>query len=480
MRQVDVKAFPCLCINHRGMDEARRLMSAPPPAGVERRVLCSSGCMVLRCAPPSREAWFRTEGHCFNHLVNDQLMAYIVENGGYIITGGWLAQWRERMDDYGFDQPTARRFFGEFCRELVFLETKPDPENEARLGELSAYLSLPARTMHVGLENLKIYLRSILYEWQLGHQRAELATSLQEARRQMAEYAAVLTLVGQMAAHSTRRDIVGRLKEVFQGVLGARRVSFAECADPAGRCAEVCASFQQEHAPEYRVDLEAGRLQFRVQSGDTCFGFLEADDFLFPGYLRGYASFALSIVRVGALSLSNARQYELLERSRDEAAFNANHDALTGLHNRNYFNRFLQHEPMPAQALVFMFDVDSLKEVNDLHGHVAGDALIRGTGRILRNAFRESDIVVRIGGDEFFAMIPNGKAELVESAMHRVLAGIAAWNGQQGELPYRIDLSMGHAQAWIDGENWEAIIQAADERMYRHKVRKKKHAVPSS
>ena len=478
LQQVDVKSFPCLCINHRGMDEARRLMAQPPPEGVERRVLCSSGCMVLRCAPPSQDAWFRTEGHCFNHLINDQLMTYIVENGGYIITGGWLAQWQARIADYGFDQSTARRFFGEFCRELVFLETKRDPENVARLEALASYLNLPARTMHVGLDNLKVYLRSIVYEWQLGHQRTELATSLQDARRQMAEYAAVLTLVGQMATHSTQRDIVGKLKEVFQGVLGARRVTFTECVDPDGRCAAFCTAFQMERAPEYQVDLETGRLLFRVQSGETCFGFLEADDFLFPGYLRGYASFALSIVRVGALSLSNARQFELLERSRDEATFLSVHDALTGLYNRNFFGPFLQHEPMPAQAIVFIFDVDNLKTVNDQYGHAAGDGLIRGAARILRNAFRDSDIVARIGGDEFFAMIPAGNAELVEIAMHRVLAGIAAYNGQHEDLPCRVDLSMGHAQAWIDGENWEAIIQVADERMYRHKARKKRGIQP--
>lgn len=473
LRDIVVKPFPCLCINHRGLDEARRILAEEPAEGVERRVLCSSGCMMLRCAPEKHDDWFRTESHCYNHLINDQLFNYIVEQGGYIVTSGWLKHWRERIADYGFDQETARRFFGEFCRELVFLETQSDPESGERLAELSAFLGLPTKTMRVGLENLRIYLRSIVYEWQLGHRRDELAATISDTRRQMAEYSAALTLIGQMATYSYRRQIVGKLKEVFEIIFGARRVTFSDAESAVDLPDADVQGLLADNAPEYLVDPEKGRMLLRVQHGDFFHGILVAEDFLFPGYMRNYASFAVSIVRVGALGLANSRQYELLERSRDEASYLAGHDALTGLYNRHFFNETLRSGPMPADVMVFAFDVDRLKDANDTYGHQIGDELIVLSGRVLTGAFRQTDLVARVGGDEFIVLMQKGDPDLAEQLLERVRTGLRAANAQLADKPYRLSLSMGYAQAWIDGNEWKEVLRIADERMYRHKAAQK-------
>jgi diguanylate cyclase (GGDEF)-like protein/PAS domain S-box-containing protein len=103
---------------------------------------------------------------------------------------------------------------------------------------------------------------------------------------------------------------------------------------------------------------------------------------------------------------------DITERKRFESQlqFFAEHDSLTGLANRRRFLAELDTELRRRRryeqpASVLLLDLDNLKDVNDLHGHPVGDALIRATAEILTERLRESDTVARLGGDEFAALL---------------------------------------------------------------------------
>jgi len=98
------------------------------------------------------------------------------------------------------------------------------------------------------------------------------------------------------------------------------------------------------------------------------------------------------------------------------------HDTPTGLYNRAYFeeelNRMQSGRFDPVGIVVC--DVDGLKLVNDNLGHATGDALLATVAKILLQCFRESDVVARIGGDEFAALLPNCPQPVVEEAYARI------------------------------------------------------------
>jgi len=107
-----------------------------------------------------------------------------------------------------------------------------------------------------------------------------------------------------------------------------------------------------------------------------------------------------------------ARKMEL-----NDLQFVANHDALTGLYNRRYFvnelERWLALERRgrhPVSALMFI-DLDRFKAINDRYGHAAGDEMLIQVSRILHGRARESDIVARMGGDEFAMLLHDVKPE---------------------------------------------------------------------
>jgi diguanylate cyclase (GGDEF)-like protein len=87
----------------------------------------------------------------------------------------------------------------------------------------------------------------------------------------------------------------------------------------------------------------------------------------------------------------------------------ANTDPLTGLHNRRAFDAWLGQTPssVPRVTALVLLDLDGFKQVNDTLGHAAGDELLTRIGEALRSILRDSDVLARIGGDEFALILPD-------------------------------------------------------------------------
>jgi diguanylate cyclase (GGDEF)-like protein/PAS domain S-box-containing protein len=164
------------------------------------------------------------------------------------------------------------------------------------------------------------------------------------------------------------------------------------------------------------------------------------------------------------------RQAELNEHQ-------ARHDALTGLPNRMLFRDRIEQEITAARhdggcAAVAVMDLDGFKEVNDSLGHHAGDALLMQIGERLRKLLRSSDVLSRLGGDEFGLLIskPRSTADIqpVIDKVRRALEEPVVVE----DLPLTIEASIGIAVFPQDGEDVETLLRRADMAMYCAKEEK--------
>lgn len=138
-------------------------------------------------------------------------------------------------------------------------------------------------------------------------------------------------------------------------------------------------------------------------------------------------------------------------------------DPLTGAYTRRYFDKFLAGGEMSGG--VAMIDVDQFKSVNDSFGHLVGDEALKTVAAAMQNCLRQTDILIRYGGDEFLLLMPQSRSGGVESVIRRVQDAVqAARVPSHPEL--RLSVSIGGV---CDVQPLTEAIRQADARMYRNK-----------
>ena len=197
------------------------------------------------------------------------------------------------------------------------------------------------------------------------------------------------------------------------------------------------------------------------------------------GHERGFTSLCQRIARALADSaqplLNQAISHEQMTAERAEFERASQLDPLTGVGNRAAWHAALAAVPAGTEKSysVLSADVDGLKQVNDAYGHPTGDNLLRLAAGELRATLRECDVVCRVGGDEFLALLANAGEHEASAAAERVAATLTGT--RLNDLGLTASLSMGWAA--FDGD-WPSTVQRADERMYAAKRQKGSQRLP--
>lgn len=158
----------------------------------------------------------------------------------------------------------------------------------------------------------------------------------------------------------------------------------------------------------------------------------------------------------------------------EELVYMAQHDPLTGLLNRYTLRSILDSEVCRARRYkhpigVLMIDVNRFKEINDRFGHAAGDRVLQTVANVLCQTVRESDVVVRYGGDEFLVLLieTDGETEIVRE---RILSEMEEQGAEGLALGMAVTLAVGTAH-WMPetGQSIESVLSQADRAMYEEK-----------
>jgi two-component system cell cycle response regulator len=157
-------------------------------------------------------------------------------------------------------------------------------------------------------------------------------------------------------------------------------------------------------------------------------------------------------------------------------------DDLTGLYNRRGFFTLAEHhlklaERMHTNFYLIFSDIDNLKKINDDFGHLQGDLFLKKVAEILRYSFRDSDIIARIGGDEFVVLIPETTDYNAKSAITRLQENIKKYNKEEKK---NLSLSMGIANFHSNLKfSLQDLLDKADKHLYEEKKKRRLKNAPA-
>lgn len=166
------------------------------------------------------------------------------------------------------------------------------------------------------------------------------------------------------------------------------------------------------------------------------------------------------------------KQVEDYQAKLEEAEKIASRDALTGMSSRLYVEGQIEKRIESGAAFcVFIVDIDGFKRVNDTHGHLTGDELLKQFAGELRSACRSTDLIGRWGGDEFILIFDSGleEAEAQTDRLRKWVCGNYSVASKTGALKLRVDASIGLA-AHAAGEGMNELVGRADAAMYERKA----------
>lgn len=217
-----------------------------------------------------------------------------------------------------------------------------------------------------------------------------------------------------------------------------------------GNCHQLGLSGQTGHDQEFRVRRKDGRIVWVAMSWQPIFD--EA------GRSLGYRS--------------SVRDISLEHHAREELAYQASHDALTGLHNRRAFETALEQALAAMKAggaarTLLYIDLDQFKLVNDTCGHSAGDQLLREISVVMRSSVQEG-FLARLGGDEFGLLLAADLGDArrrAEKLIDSIRRHVFIYQGQY----FQIGASIGMVELQADSQGMDEMLIAADQACYAAK-----------
>ncbi len=391
---------------------------------------------------------------CFSLFINSKKVRRLQAEGAYILTPGWLDEWRGRIEDWGFDRQTAREFFRESVARFVLLDTGVSENSRSEFEEFVDFLGRPGETIDVGLEILEHHVRGVVLEWRLDCLRRESREAGGRTDARLAEQAMALDLLAELTRTMGEEEAADKVMDIFSMLTGAGRVDLVlgsedtvallrstqrEPVSPSD-AAECLASIRPGEAYSIHPDGFSIRIRFR----DLDLGVLAVRQLPLPDRCSDYVNLALSVINLCALAISNARtetarrraEQELLSKAQELERSNA---------DLSQFAYVVSHDLRePLRTVSGFLSILLRKHGAQLDEGAVGyvQQAVAGTQRMER--FIRDLLQYSRAGSRAVTLVPVALGEVLASVLQSLQAAIQD-SGAVVDVPNDMPLVLGHA-----------------------------------
>jgi signal transduction histidine kinase len=295
-------------------DEVRALLSED----IEQLVVLGSVCLKNLCKPPADfpPTHVVHVEQCFHLVADRHLVDDIISIGGYLVTPGWLADWRGQLQKMGFDREQAADFFQEFANKLVLLDTGIDSQSTLHLGELGKAVNLPTRQIAVGLDHPRRLLNDLVLKWRLERERQAAREQQRRLVSELADHVSAMDVLTRLTRTQHEDEAIAVIDELFQMLFAPAALYYLKVihnvpVPHASMPPELFAALSGLR-DNYAWTADGQGLLLRIGHGNDLLGLVAVDRFTFPEYRERYLNMAISVTGICGLAIDNARNHKRL------------------------------------------------------------------------------------------------------------------------------------------------------------------------
>ncbi len=278
---------------------------------------CILGSVCINNLNNSDESTFTMSyDSCFELVLNKPLVNHYISKGYYLVTPGWIINWNNEINNWGFDKETARDFFDESCSKILLLDTGIEDNIGDNLMEFSSFINKPYESIPIGLDILELNLRKAI-------SRIEENNELEE-KREVTDYAMMMDLLNDLAESLSEKEVLEKIIQLFSILFAPESLHFLSIDnDKPGNLISQPTTNNPKNINKLldrskKTNLSNTGFCYSLTHKDQLVGIIEIENVAFPQYLKHYKNLANSVLKICSLVISNARTYELITNQRDQ------------------------------------------------------------------------------------------------------------------------------------------------------------------
>jgi diguanylate cyclase (GGDEF)-like protein len=458
---VEIKSFTSYCsmLQKKEPDKLVDLMDLVLKEDI--RVVSCTTCPIRKQVQQLELDWISLD-HIFSLLIDGEFIQDQVRKGAYFVSTGWLINAKDNLERFGFEENELAMWLGESIKKILYLNGDGTVYFE-HFVELAERLNLSYQEVPIRYDYLQLFIESQYTQWLAQREKRENEAEIKQLMQSVSDYAVMFHIIEELTSYGEERQLIDHIIKTFRMIFGAGEVKYQTTLNQSNRLVYT----DLKHKKFCITDT--GFIVI-IETSEQTIGYLEITNLVFPKFKERYISFSINVAKVLGLAILNLRNLH-------EIGHLATHDSLTGLYNRSKYEEVIQslsgQEVMRKAVLVV--DIDGLKKTNDDYGHEMGDKLIIQVANLLKEIFRKTDSIFRIGGDEFVVLIDLKRKEDLKSIEQRLIHEMkreSQW--MYDNLKFKLSFSFGLAIIENSSETYIDIFRKADQSMYEMKRMKKR------
>lgn len=249
--------------------------------------------------------------HCFEVLTTLPTIYHLISKGNYLVTNGWLKNYKQHIREWGFDEDSARTFFGESVKQIMLIETGLPGNYLPALQAVAHYMGLPYDTLPVGNSHLKMFIDAMIYKWRADSERISLNDRIARITRESADYSVLFSQLKRLIDLTEEDRIEKEIAALIDILFMPQEIIYKSLNHR-----KYAKTVWYKKAGDSTLPGKENTFHIDIKHRGVMFGTYLVAGIQFPQFLLQYMSMGQVISQIGGLAIENARRFTELEMAR--------------------------------------------------------------------------------------------------------------------------------------------------------------------